>query len=174
MKYYLTNLAVSCCLAFSNISALHGEEPTVASQEQKAEELYWFTDYEKAKALAKEQSKPLFLYFTGSDWCSWCKKTDREILSTKEFRQAIGDKLIFVKIDSPMSFKLDPEVEKQNQALSKEFKIRGVPTIILLSPDLHIIGKLGYQSGGGRAFATQVQKLLDEYSKRKPEVNPAL
>ena len=33
----------------------------------------WTMDAPAAQALAKEKGKPLFVNFTGSDWCGWCK-----------------------------------------------------------------------------------------------------
>src|SRR5690349_8751855 len=38
-----------------------------------AEDVTWTTDYKAALAQAKAQNRHVFLFFTGSDWCSWCK-----------------------------------------------------------------------------------------------------
>src|SRR5947207_13843939 len=41
----------------------------------------WLNDYKKAQEEAKASNKFLLLNFTGSDWCGWCIKFDREVLS---------------------------------------------------------------------------------------------
>ena len=43
----------------------------------------WITDYDQALATAKAQNKKVFLNFTGSDWCGWCIKLDKEVFSQK-------------------------------------------------------------------------------------------
>ena len=35
------------------------------------ENLVWHTDMKKAIEISKSENKPLFLFFTGSDWCGW-------------------------------------------------------------------------------------------------------
>ena len=35
-------------------------------------ELEWHTDVTKAINISMETEKPLFFFFTGSDWCGWC------------------------------------------------------------------------------------------------------
>ncbi|MCE5318679.1 MAG: thioredoxin family protein [Parachlamydia sp.] len=32
----------------------------------------WMTNYEEAVTKSKSSSKPLLMFFTGSDWCGWC------------------------------------------------------------------------------------------------------
>lgn len=36
--------------------------------------LVWYTNLEKALEVAKTENKPVFLQFSGSDWCKWCIK----------------------------------------------------------------------------------------------------
>src|SRR6478752_6234951 len=45
----------------------------------------WTTDYPAAVKVAQERKLPLFLQFTGSDWCGWCQKMEKECLSKPEF-----------------------------------------------------------------------------------------
>ena len=47
-------------------------------------ELTWHTDVKKAINLSVQESKPLFFFFTGSDWCGWCIKLKKalDILAT--------------------------------------------------------------------------------------------
>jgi protein disulfide-isomerase len=96
----------------------------------------WTTDYEAAKTRAKAENKPIFLYFTGSDWCGWCKKMEKEILTNKDFLDYATANLILVELDFPKSdegkAKQSAELKAQNKALDKQFKIEGYPTIYLV------------------------------------------
>ena len=53
--------------------------------QQKAPE--WHTNVNKAINISTQTEKPLFLFFTGSDWCGWCKKLVAEVFEKPEFAQ---------------------------------------------------------------------------------------
>ena len=46
----------------------------------------WLTDYKKATAQAEEEDKPILVDFTGSDWCGWCIRLDKEVFSKDAFK----------------------------------------------------------------------------------------
>lgn len=93
----------------------------------------WSEDYTASLAKAKAEKKDVLLDFTGSDWCGWCIKLDKEIFSTDEFKQLAEKKLVLVELDYPRSKTLPDEVKKQNAELKAKFGIRGYPTIILVN-----------------------------------------
>jgi len=105
----------------------------------------WLTDYETALAKAKEAKNPVLVVFSGSDWCPPCKKLDKEILASTEFREAMkGGKFVPLFLDFPRQKEIPAEQKKKNEALSKKFNITGFPTVLLLDAD----GKtLARQSG---------------------------
>jgi thioredoxin-related protein len=47
----------------------------------RAETGEWLTDFSAAKKKAKEENKPILMLFTGSDWCPWCIKWEKEAFS---------------------------------------------------------------------------------------------
>jgi thioredoxin-related protein len=49
-------------------------------------ELTWHTDVNKAIKLSIESEKPIFFFFTGSDWCGWCKRLVKEVFVKEEFK----------------------------------------------------------------------------------------
>ena len=51
-----------------------------------AQQANWLSDYNKAVDQAKADNKDILLDFTGSDWCPWCIRMDKEVLDTKEFK----------------------------------------------------------------------------------------
>src|SRR5439155_23608625 len=72
----------------------------------------WLTDYKKAQQEAKASNKILLLDFTGSDWCGWCKKFDREVLLQPEFKDFARDNLVIVELDFPRGKPQAPELKK--------------------------------------------------------------
>ncbi|PYJ79281.1 MAG: thioredoxin family protein, partial [Verrucomicrobia bacterium] len=75
----------------------------------------WLNDYKKAQQEAKASNKFLLLDFTGSDWCGWCKKFDKEILSQSQFKDYARENLVLVELDFPRAKQQSPELRKQNQ-----------------------------------------------------------
>lgn len=161
MKFYTVLCALTALFGASSASAANTNEQSLTSA---VSEINWMTDYNAAKALANKESKPMFLFFTGSDWCPWCMKMDQQILSTPEFQQALSQKVIFVKVDFPRQTKLDKATKEQNDKLSKTFGIQGFPTVILLDSNGQRIDKIGFQSGGGAKYAQKVLDIIDAYN----------
>ena len=73
----------------------------------------WFTDFGKAQAEAREKNLPMFLLFTGSDWCPWCVKLHKDTLATSKFKSFVKDKVVLVYLDYPRRLKL-PEKTVEN------------------------------------------------------------
>lgn len=174
MKFYTI---AGCLLAL--VGAMQCNDLKAAAQEEQAQSgITWVTDFEAAKKQANEQNKPIFLFFTGSDWCPWCMKMDANILSTPDFAKLVSDKIIFMKVDDPRKIKLDSKTEKQNAKLRDEFGIRGYPQIILLDSSGKKITStpLGYKdmrqdprykdSSMGEAYAQMVLDVISAYNKK--------
>jgi protein disulfide-isomerase len=120
----------------------------------------WQTDYKKAQQEAKAGNKFLLLDFTGSDWCGWCKKFDREVLLQPEFKDFARDNLVVVELDFPRGKPQTPELRKQNRELAQQYDIVGFPTIVVLNADGQKLWRYdGYFPDGPTAFIAQLQKL---------------
>ncbi len=108
----------------------------------------WMTDAEKAMETAKDKDRMLLMDFTGSDWCGWCKKLDKEVLSTSEFKDYADKNLVLLKVDFPKQTPQSPELRKQNDALLHKYKIEGFPTIVVLDPKGNETGRIvGFGQG---------------------------
>jgi thioredoxin-related protein len=115
---------------------------------------------EVAKKRASAEKKPMLLDFTGSDWCGWCIKLKKEVFDTPEFQQYAKEKLILVEVDFPRSKQLPKKEKEQNEQLSKEYQVRGFPTIILLSSKGTKVAQTGYQEGGPGKYIEHLKGLL--------------
>lgn len=132
MKKLLWLVAVGCGLVWSAGAA----------------ELEWLTDLPKAQAKAKAEKKLVLMNFTGSDWCGWCIKLDKEVFSTPEFVAYAKKNLVLVYVDFPRKKALSAEQKKANDALQKTYKVRGFPTLIALNAKGEkVFEQVGYMAG---------------------------
>jgi len=127
----------------------------------------WSQDYSKAAALAKSSGKILLMDFSGTDWCPWCIKLDKEVFSQKAFQDYAKKNLVLFLADFPRQKQLSEKVVKQNEALSEKFKIEYFPTVVLLSPKGERIGQTGYQPGGAAAYVKHLKELIAQNKQGK-------
>ena len=123
------------------------------SAEQTTGSIHWFENYNQAVEEAQAHDKPLLLLFTGTDWCSWCKKLEGEILDKPEFAKVAGDRFVFVKLDFPLYKQNDPAQTERNKALQAKFGVHAFPTVVILSPDEKKLGSTGYQPNTPQGYA---------------------
>ena len=120
----------------------------------------WSVNQPQALTKAKAEKKMVLMDFTGSDWCSWCMKMDKEIFSTPEFKKYAADNLVLVELDFPHSKQLLLATKKQNDALAKQYGVSGFPTTVVLDSEgktIKVFG--GYVEGGAAAFIATLEKL---------------
>ena len=130
----------------------------------------WHTEMNNALEVSFKTKKPLMLFFTGSDWCGWCKKLVKEVYKTSEFSRWAKKNVVLVDIDFPKRTKLSAELEKQNRELAQIFGVRGYPTIWFVNPsiaedgkvNLEKIGKTGYVRGGPTAWINSADLILNK------------
>jgi protein disulfide-isomerase len=124
----------------------------------RAEET-WQTDVKTAQEQAKSSNKLVFLDFTGSDWCGYCIRLNKDILSQPEFKEYANKNLVLVEIDFPRSKPQSPDLRKQNQLLAMQYHIEGFPTIVVLNGSGKKVWQYeGYFPGGPDAFIAELEK----------------
>ncbi|MGZ8899429.1 MAG: thioredoxin family protein [Limisphaerales bacterium] len=126
----------------------------------------WLVDAEKAKAQATKEGKAVLMDFTGSDWCPPCKQLKSKVLDSATFKDYAAKKLVLLELDFPNDkSKISKETQAQNAKLSKEYKITGYPTIIVLDKDGKELGReVGY---GGDSPEAYIKKLDGYLAKAK-------
>jgi thioredoxin-related protein len=124
---------------------------------KKAENgLVWYTNLQEAHELSAKSNKPIFAFFTGSDWCGWCKRLQANVFVKPEFVEWASKNVILLELDFPRAKPLAPELTKQNSELQQALGVRGYPTVWLMytekidstnSINLNTLGSLGYPQG---------------------------
>ncbi len=127
----------------------------------------WLTDFEQARKQAKEQERPILVNFSGSDWCGWCIRLDKEVLEKAEFKAYAKENLVLFVADFPRQTKLPEQTATQNQTLLERYGVQGFPTVLLVNAKGEVIARTGYQPGGAKAYIEHLAGLLAE-SKDKP------
>ena len=122
----------------------------------------WLVSYEQALQQARETGKPVLADFTGSDWCGWCVRLKDEVFDTEPFQQFAQENLVLVELDYPRHHPQPEEIRTRNRRLLNEYNVRGFPTLVILSPQGHEIGRMGYVRGGPRPFLRQLQETLPD------------
>lgn len=122
----------------------------------------WITDFEEAKKEAAESKRPVFAFFTGSDWCGWCVKLKKEVLDTAEFAKFAGCNLVLFEADFPRKTKLPEATKRQNEVLANKFGVRGFPTIYMLDAEGKSFGQVGYRAGGPVAYIQHLTEMMKE------------
>ena len=139
----LTVFSISCGLVSNS------EEPTKL----------WLTDVNQALELSKETGKPIFAFFTGKEWCSWCKKLERQILSKEDFISYAKENLILLELDFPRGKRNLPQ-EQIN--LARKFRIQGYPTVIVMDGETNLLGQTGYENLTAQQYVDNVKKMISK------------
>lgn len=128
-----------------------------------AADLTWLTSLPKAEAQAKSENKLVLMDFTGSDWCPWCMKLDKDTLEQPQFADYAAKNLVMVLVDFPNSKPQSDELKAANAALAKKYGVDGYPTLIAVKPDGSVVmTQVGYLEGGPKAL---IDKLDDAKTK---------
>jgi thioredoxin-related protein len=118
----------SLCAAFVVTTALFVAPATAADI---AWEKIQNGSIDAAFAKAKEQNKPLFLYW-GAVWCPPCNQVKATVFSRKDFiAQTKSFIPVYLDGDAPGA-----------QKIASQFNVRAYPTMILLKPDAKEITRL--------------------------------
>ena len=145
--------------------------------------LEWHTDVNKAINISVESGKPLFLFFTGSDWCGWCIRLQKEVFVKPEFAIWANKNVVLLELDFNRAFqeriKLSQngkvkltENESQIIELSRSLQVRGYPTIWFVSAmvkdgkeiSLTQLGYQPYMRGGPSVWIPAANKIINSNS----------
>lgn len=140
---------------------------TLLGYTAQAQELTWHTDLSKASEIAMKSKKPLMLFFTGSDWCGWCQRLQKEVFMTPDFTKWAKDNVVLVELDFPRRKVMADDIKKQNAEMGQLFGIRGYPTVWFVTPankegkvSFDRLGSTGYVAGGPSAWIGGANSIL--------------
>lgn len=118
------------------------------------------TDFEAAKKKAKEENKKVLMLFTGSDWCAYCIKWEKEVFKKAEFAERTKD-YVLLMVDFPEEKPLPREQQKANDALLDKFNIKMYPTVMVLNSKGKKLGKFNFMEGGIEPFFAKLNSIKE-------------
>ncbi len=129
--------------------------------------LTWHTDLGPAVEKAIAEKKPLLMFFTGSDWCGWCKRLQAEVFVRPEFEKWANENVVLMELDYPRRTAQPEQLQQQNMNILRMFGVRGYPTIWFVNPtkkesDINFgkIGSVGYVRGGADPWIAEANKII--------------
>ncbi|MBM4031365.1 MAG: DUF255 domain-containing protein [Planctomycetes bacterium] len=126
----------------------------------------WTENAKEAMAAAAKDGKDLLVDFTGSDWCGWCIKLDKEVFAQAAFAAEAPKSFVFLKLDFPRQRELSEETKKQNAEWQARLRVSGYPTIVLADAAGRPYGKTGYRAGGPEKYLEHLAELRQARVKR--------
>jgi thiol-disulfide isomerase/thioredoxin len=152
------------------------------SQASPGKVLQWHTTVAEAYDLSKTSGKPIFAFFTGSDWCGWCHKLQHDVFSKPSFITWANESVVLLELDFPRRKQLSPELAQQNNELQQVFRVGSYPTIwmFFLNRDevakkinITALGSLGYPPGAEEgkeevSFITNANRIITNGKKTTP------
>ncbi len=98
-----------------------------------AEEIKWHTDLNKAWGQALAEGRPL-LMFVVRDGCTYCDKMKATTYANPQLAAEINESFVALMIKP-----------KQGTRFAKDFKIKGYPTTLVISPQSKVLDRMkGY------------------------------
>jgi len=126
--------------------------------------LTWYTSVNQVYQISKQTQKPVFAFFTGSDWCGWCHKLQAAVFDKQGFKDWAKKNVILLEVDFPRNKQLPDTLAQQNNGLQQFFQVQGFPTVWIFDMDrdkttnkfnISALGSLGYpRSEAGKEEAS--------------------
>lgn len=139
------------------------------SESGKSKQLTWETDINKAISISNKTKKPMLLFFTGSDWCGWCIRLQKEVLLTPDFIIWAQKNVVLVELDYPRRTPQSDEIRNQNAGMQQAFSIQGFPTVWFATanikegkPNFTGLGSTGYVPGGPKAWLAVADGIINK------------
>ncbi len=114
------------------------------------EEVEWIQDYEAAREMAVQTSRPVLLFIT-SDGCHYCEMMRREVFRDSTIVAKLKSSFVAAKV------KIDPEGE-----LAKQLKITLYPTTVIIDAD----GTVLNYARGYRKVSDMQSRIADVISQQ--------
>lgn len=98
----------------------------------------WSTDYKATEARAREEKKKILIYFSGSDWCTYCKQLEGSMLNKKDFCDFASQQILLYNADFPRKKKheQDAALKTRNEELQTRYNPKKeYPALVLIDAD---------------------------------------
>lgn len=140
------------------------DDEIFAGKEQKAA---WHFSYDSALKRARYENKPVLIWFHDSRYSPPSAKLEMELFNTEAFKTWAVDNVIRLKFDTAEQFtgekfrKYKSKADDMRRYVKKmhtNFNVRGVPVLMIVSPDGAQINSVkGYTSGQNNFYMDTIK-----------------
>jgi len=148
----MTVIAAAATLVGTSCGSPESTPPVVSEtvSNHRSVTVEWEKDFPAAIERAQSEGKPVLVNFY-ADWCVWCKRLDSTTLRDAKVAALLSDRVIPVNLN----------VEGDGRELSNEYRVDGLPTVLILDPSGREIGRIpGYMPPTG--FLERVEGFLQQ------------
>ena len=126
------------------------EAPIETISNHATVEVTWEKDLPSALERARIEGKPVLVNFY-ADWCVWCKRLESTTFRDAKVATVLQDRVVPLSLD----------VDGSGRQLSNEYRVDGLPTIVVLDAGGREIGRIpGYMSP--ESFLATVEGFLQQ------------
>lgn len=107
----------------------------------KTENAVWYTDYEQALEIAKEENKAVLVFFSGDSWDGMSIDAKETIYNTEDFLKAVAKDFVLVNIDYSDANNTEEISEEivSKYMLAEKFLIQMMPEFFVTSAYGHVV-----------------------------------
>ncbi len=130
------------------------------SDRQKQEQIVWGTSVAATTEPAQRDHKYV-LVDVYTDWCSWCKKLDRDVFTDPDLISYLRQDFICVKVNAGDM--------AEGTTVATSFGVHNYPHALVFSPDGTLVGQVnGYVEAPG--YITMLKQIVAESKPDQPGV----
>lgn len=113
---------------------------SVAVEGQQTEQKIEWISMKKAQDLARQNNKKV-LIFAEAQWCTYCRKMDREVFPEQTIIDTINKYYYAVRVDIESDNAIEFNGQKMTESqFGYRYRVRSTPTTFFVKPDGEIIG----------------------------------
>jgi thioredoxin-related protein len=148
-----TLITVAALIAIAAFAVLSAKTTPVVSDKDHTYvgDLVWLNSYEAGLEKAKQENKPVLLYFWAT-WCKFCRKLNTEVFPDPEVNSLLRERFVLVAIN------ID-----QNKEIPQKYGVQYPPAEIFVDADGNVITSvMGYTPKEN--FLRYINTVLAQYS----------
>lgn len=136
-----------------SIAGCGRNEPTSSeSQNAAGHSIAFMHGFDDGKEQAAIEGRPMLLFFT-APWCKYCKQMEKDAFTDAAVSD-MSKSFICIEVDAD-----------EEPGICKQFRVKGYPTILFLSPRGITLGRImGRQSG--KQLLDQMHLAIESIAKR--------